>query len=188
MMKLFYDLDVYAFRKGWPRFLLFFVPLFYPSTWPIIVYRFGNYISSTHLSIIRYPLYLVYFFFKRISEILTGIEISEHATIGHGFFIAHIGSIVISHDTKIGCYASFHQGVTIGVSGKESISATIGDYVYFGAGSKIIGDVHIGNKVVIGANAVVTSNIPDNAVVAGIPAKVINYEGSNDYIHYRNKP
>jgi hypothetical protein len=43
-MKLLEDLDVYAFRKGWPRWASFFVPFFYPNSWPIIVYRFGSWV------------------------------------------------------------------------------------------------------------------------------------------------
>ena len=56
-------------------------------------------------------------------------------------------------------------------------SPIIGNNVLLFAGAKIIGNVRIGNNVVVGANAVVTHDVPDNAVVVGIPAKVINYNG-----------
>lgn len=56
-------------------------------------------------------------------------------------------------------------------------SPVIGNNVLLFAGAKIIGNVNIGNNVVVGANAVVTHDVPDNAVVVGIPAKVINYNG-----------
>ena len=63
----------------------------------------------------------------------------------------------------------------------------IGDFVYFGAGSKIIGKINVGNNVIMGANAVVVKDIPCNAAVGGIPSKILNYKGSMDYIHFRKK-
>jgi serine O-acetyltransferase len=59
----------------------------------------------------------------------------------------------------------------------------IGDNVYIGPGAKIIGRVNMGSGVAIGANAVVTKDVPDNAVVVGVPAKVISYNGSKGYIN-----
>ena len=62
----------------------------------------------------------------------------------------------------------------------------IGDNVVAYAGAKIIGNVHVGNNVVIGANAVVTKDVPDNAVVVGVPAKVINYNGASISEQYKS--
>ncbi|MFC2064935.1 serine O-acetyltransferase [Chloroflexota bacterium] len=58
----------------------------------------------------------------------------------------------------------------------------IGDNVYIGPGAKIIGKVHVGNNVAIGANCVVTKDVPDNAVVAGVPGRVISMKGSEGYV------
>ena len=58
----------------------------------------------------------------------------------------------------------------------------IGDRVYLGAGAKIFGGIRIGNDVAIGANAVVTKALPDNAVAVGVPAQMISYEGSRDFV------
>lgn len=71
--------------------------------------------------------------------------------------------------------------------GKKHGSPSIGNNVYFGAGSKIIGDIKLGNNVLIGANAVVVKSFPENAVIGGIPAQIINNKGSMDFIHYRGK-
>jgi serine O-acetyltransferase len=65
-------------------------------------------------------------------------------------------------------------------------SPTIGDRVYVGSGARLIGRITIGNDVAIGANAVVTKNLPDNAVAVGVPAKIISYEGSKDFVVYRD--
>lgn len=71
------------------------------------------------------------------------------------------------------------QQVTIGSSrgGTHPGFPTIGNNVFIACGAKIIGNVKIGNNVIIGANAVVTKDIPDNAIVGGVPAKILNFEG-----------
>lgn len=61
---------------------------------------------------------------------------------------------------------------------EDNNPVTVGDNCYFGLGVKILGSVKIGNNVTIGANAVVTKDIPDNAVVGGIPAKIIKIKQS----------
>lgn len=92
---------------------------------------------------------------------------------------------MISAGADIGENCNISQGVTIGVvnRGPKAGAPSIGDRVYIGPGAKIIGNIKIGNDVAIGANAVVTKDIPDNAVAVGVPAKVISYEGSAGYIN-----
>ena len=74
--------------------------------------------------------------------------------------------------------------MTIGQSnrGDRRGVPTIGSRVYIGPGAKIIGNIQIGNNVAIGANAVVTKDVPDNAVVAGIPARIISMDGADGYV------
>lgn len=183
MAELADDLDAYAYRMGLPKRKSIIVIFLYPTCWPIVVYRFGNYIGkSKSLKKILVP---IYFLSKRIVEILTKIEISEKSEIGGGLFIPHFGSIVIGHGSIIGKNLSIHQGVTIGGDGKGSGSPKIGDNCYLGVGCIIIGDVILGDNVVIGAGSVVVKSIPNNAVAIGVPARIINFEGSTDYVHYR---
>lgn len=108
----------------------------------------------------------------------TGIQISLDTEIGPGLSIAHFSCIVISAKS-IGKHFTIMQGCTIGSQrgGKKGGIPTIGDNVVVCAGAKVIGNIRIGNNVMIGANAVVVDNIPDNAVVAGVPAKIINMNG-----------
>lgn len=186
-MKLLKDLDVYSYRKGWSFWTCLLIPLIYTTTWPIIVYRLGSWIVNLRCKPLRVILYILYFPLKRIIELLTTIEISERAVIGEGLFLAHLGTIIIGHGARIGKYASIHQEVTIGGGGKGGVFPVLGDNAYLGAGCKIIGPVKIGNNVVVGANSVVVTDIPDDAVVVGIPGKVLNYNSSMEFIHYRNK-
>ena len=85
----------------------------------------------------------------------------------------------------IGSNCNLSHGVTIGVTrrGDKMGVPIIGDNVYIGPGAKIIGRVNIGNNAAIGANCVVTKDVPDFGVVVGIPGKVISYEGSQGYIN-----
>ena len=69
------------------------------------------------------------------------------------------------------------------IRGERAGIPTVGDNVYIGPGAKMFGKIVIGNNVAIGANAVVTRDVPENAVVVGIPARVISFEGSKGYIN-----
>lgn len=103
-------------------------------------------------------------------------DISYRAKIGKGFQIAHYGYVVIPSSTVIGDNCRVRPGVVIGkrdINDLTSEGNIIGSNVEFGVGSKVMGPVTIGNNVIIGANAVVTRDVPSNSVVAGIPARVI---------------
>jgi serine O-acetyltransferase len=131
--------------------------------------------------------YLVYpfarFFLFRLRYKL-GISIPPHTKIGSGFYIGHFGGIVVNSKSVIGRNCNISPGVNVGQAnrGRKKGYPTVGDNVYIGPGAKIVGAVTVGNNAAIGANAVVTKNVPDNAVVAGIPAEVISYEGSQGYV------
>ena len=114
-----------------------------------------------------------------------GIQIPWNTRIGKGFYIGPFGTIVINGATIIGDNVNISHGVTIGQSnrGSKKGTAIIGNEVYIGPGAKIIGHVVIGNNVAIGANAVVTKDVPDNACVVGVPARVISMEGATSYIN-----
>lgn len=143
--------------------------------------RSCSYLSGRFL---LYPLYLYVRWRVRICSYKFGIQIPVRTHIGKGLCIGHFGSIVINPDAVLGSNISILQGATIGRSqrGPRKGEPVIGDCVYIGPGAKIIGAVKIGNNVVVGANAVVTKDVPDNAVVAGVPAKIISMKGSTDYI------
>jgi serine O-acetyltransferase len=113
-----------------------------------------------------------------------GVVIPHSAKIGRGLYIGHIRNIVISDQAVIGDNCNLSQDVTIGQAnrGVRKGAAVIGNNVYIGPGAKIVGAVHVGHNVAIGANCVVTKDIPDNAVVVGVPGRVISFEGSKDYV------
>ena len=118
-----------------------------------------------------------------------GISIPFNTKIDKGFYIGHFGCIVVNQGTVIGKNCNISQSVTIGEAnrGKNKGCAVIGDNVYIGPGAKIVGHVIIGNNVAIGANAVVTHDVPDNAVVGGIPAIIISMNGSEGYVNRKTE-
>jgi serine O-acetyltransferase len=134
------------------------------------------------LKLMFYP--VVYLALRRLS-FQRGISIPSSTKIGSGLFIGHCGGIVVNAQCEIGKNCNISQGVTLGQAnrGRHKGSPVVGDNVYIGPGAKIVGAIRIGNHVAIGANCVVTKDIPDNAVVVGIPGKVISYDGSEGYVN-----
>ncbi len=113
-------------------------------------------------------------------ELFVGIHIPLEVEIGWGFYIGHAGGIVVHPDAVIGANCNISQGVTIGEGGRAEARGVprIGDRVYIAPGAKVFGKITIGNDVAIGANAVVNKDVPDSAVVGGVPAKIISMKGS----------
>jgi serine O-acetyltransferase len=96
-------------------------------------------------------------------------------TIGEGLFIQHGFATVIAADS-IGKNCWINQQVTIGFTSSTDCPA-IGDNVTISAGAKVLGGIKIGNNSIVGANAVVVKNVPENCVVIGVPAYIIKREG-----------
>jgi serine O-acetyltransferase len=168
------ECSIYAF---WRNFRL--VPGFRYS----VIMRLCRYTGGQPA--LRYTIAPLLSIMHRRYTIKYGISISPDTKIGSGFYIGHFGGVVINTDAVIGKNCNISQEVTIGQTnrGKRQGCPVIGDNVYIGPGAKIIGRIVIGDNVAIGANCVVTKDMPDNAVVVGIPGKVISYEGSAGYIN-----
>lgn len=119
-----------------------------------------------------------------------GIEIPAQTSIGPGLYIGHFGGIVVHPDTVIGRDCNLSQGVTIGRSnrGERQGAPVLGSRVYVAPGAKISGAIKLGDDVAVGANAVVTRDVPDHTVVVGVPAKPISTDGSQGYINRIDYP
>lgn len=101
-----------------------------------------------------------------------GFDFKYTSPMGKGYHISHnIG--VINMARSCGDGLVFRNFITIGVTDTSQKGPVIGDFVQFGTGCKVIGDVTVGSNVLIGANAVVIRDVPDHSVVAGVPARVI---------------
>ena len=110
----------------------------------------------------------------QLTRFLTGIEIHPGATIGRRFFIDHGMGVVIGETAELGDDVMVYHGVTLGGrslnQGKRH--PTIGNRVTIGAGAKVLGPLHVGDDSAIGANAVVTRDVPPDSIATGIPAVV----------------
>ncbi len=117
---------------------------------------------------------------KVLIRILWG-GIPYQCQIGEGTIFAYQALGVVVHKRAVlgeGC--RIQQNVTIGgTSGKTEVPV-LGDHVQIGAGAMVLGPIHVGDNVIIGANAVVNKDVPANAVVAGVPAKIIRFREPDD--------
>lgn len=166
------------------------IVLFTQAIWAIVGYRFLRWtLFELKVPLFRPPLKIIAGFYQLFVETMTGIQISPNVDIGPGLYIGHFGEICIGGPTRIGRFCNISQGNTIGVAGRGERRGIpeIGDFVYIAPGAKIIGKIKVGNNVAIGANAVVTKDVPDNAVVAGVPARVISYETSRDFVEFNEQ-
>ncbi len=117
---------------------------------------------------------------SQFSRFLTGIEIHPKAKIGKNLFIDHGMGVVIGETSEIGDNVTIYHMVTLGGI-SPSINSndqrhvkrhpTLMDNVVIGSGAQILGPVVVGKNAKVGANAVVTKDVPENAVMLGIPAK-----------------
>ena len=110
---------------------------------------------------------------------LTGVEIHAGARIGKGLFIDHGMGVVIGETAVIGDNVTLFQGVTLGGTGKKKGKRhpTLGNNVVVGTGACVLGYIHIGDNVSIGANAVVVRDVPSNSTVVGVPGRITSREG-----------
>ena len=100
-------------------------------------------------------------------------------------YIGHGVGIIINGGTVIGNNVNVSQFLSIGTN--KRTPAVIGDNVYIGPHVSIVEDVHIGNNATIAAGAVVVKDVPENATVGGVPAKVLNYESAGRCVNRRYK-
>jgi serine O-acetyltransferase len=153
--------------------------------WVLLVYRIEAAVYRSALPrIIKRPLLLLLVVAHKIIEICTGINLPCTARVGPGMHLPHCGYRVVNGEAEIGADCCLTQGVTIGVSGRGERRGVpkIGDRVYIGANATVVGKIVIGDDVVIAANSLVNRDVPNHCTVVGVPARVANNRGSEEYI------
>ena len=146
--------------------------LFKPKHTLLIWFRLCHYFMSRKYRL----LHMGSKFFFKIYQYICGIHMDEHCQVGGGIIFEHHSNIAISVGSTLGDNVTIFQGCTIGKNfgGKHCGYPTIGNNVILFAGCKVLGKIKVGNNVIVGANSVVTHDVPDNCVVAGVPAKIIS--------------
>ena len=111
---------------------------------------------------------------SNVTRTLTGVEIHPGATIGKRFFIDHGMGVVIGETAIVGDDVMLYHDVTLGGRSMAKVKRhpTVGDRVTIGSGARVLGDVNLGDDSQIGANSVVTKDVPAGAVAVGIPAQI----------------
>ncbi len=155
------------------------VVLCYPGFHAVILHRLAHRIYAARWFTLARVI-------SQFSRALTGIEIHPGATIGRRFFIDHGMGVVIGETSEIGDDVLIFQGVTLGGTGKEAGKRhpTLGNGVVIGTGAKVLGNIHIGDYVKIGAGSVVVKPVPDHSTVVGIPGRIVRGAGVNDPLEH----
>jgi serine O-acetyltransferase len=158
--------------------------LLYPGLWAVGFHRVAHWLF-------RGELFFLARLVNHIGRFLTAIDIHPGAVIGRNFFIDH-GFVVIGETAEIGDDVTIYQHVTLGgtnpadgVKGKRH--PTIGDGVIIGSGAQVLGPIHVGTRARIGANSVVTKDVPPGATMVGIPARstlVAAEQSSRSFLPY----
>ena len=151
--------------------------LTYPGVWALGLHRVAN-------ALFRADLFLAARMINHFARFLTAIDIHPGATIGPNLFIDH-GFVVIGETATIGEGVTIYQCVTLGgtdpangVPGKRH--PTLADGVIVGSGAQVLGPITVGRRARIGANAVVTRDVPEGATMVGIPARPVPVD-AGDY-------
>lgn len=144
--------------------------------------RLANHFSKMH------PVGLFSRIFLKWMQVRFGFQIPHITKIGGGLFMAHYGGIVISNEAVIGENCNIAQGVTIGRinKGPRKGAPKIGNQVWIGPNAVIVGNVTIGDNVLIAPLAFVNIDIPANCMGIGNPIKIVEGKTSGDYINFYN--
>ena len=156
--------------------------LTYPGAKAVFFHKIANFFAIAKFNLIARII-------SQFSRFLTGIEIHPRANIGKNLFIDHGMGVVIGETSGIGDNVTIYHMVTLGgispsVNSNEQRNIkrhpTLKDNVVVGSGAQILGPVTVGKNAKIGANAVVTKDVPENAVMVGIPAKNVGETSSSN--------
>ncbi|MCW8914833.1 MAG: serine O-acetyltransferase [Magnetovibrio sp.] len=182
------DIDSFIARDPAARSRLE-VAMLYPGFHAIQVYRFSHWLWNHNLHFIAR-------LFSQAARFFTGIEIHPGAKIGERFFIDHGDGVVIGETSEIGDDVTLYQIVTLGgispsVDSHTQVNQkrhpTLEDGVIVGSGAQVLGPITVGKDARIGANAVVTRDVPPGVTAVGIPARVVmprDKEHAKDFVAY----
>lgn len=158
------------------------------AIWAIGLYRFGQYLREEAPAPVRLALRFPYAIAQRRLHRAVGIHLFPTTEIGPGLYIGHYGGIWVSPRAKLGARCNISHEVTIGVAGRERDAPRLGDRVWIGPSATISGPVSVGAGAVIAANSLIVGDVPENAVMIGVPARAISYGGSAHLIDLTPPP
>jgi serine O-acetyltransferase len=142
--------------------------------WVLFWHRFGNQRMDLRPRLLRVPLTLLYRLMYKLCQWMAGIDLPYTVRVGRRVRLEHFGGMILIAQT-IGDDVIIRQNTTFGIAGLDAVKdrPVIGNRVELGAGAVVIGPVHVGDDSIVGANAVVTKDVPAGAIVGGVPARLI---------------
>lgn len=142
--------------------------------WALFWHRFGNMRMDLRPKLVRAPCTLIYRVMFKATEIFCGVKLSYNVRVGRRVRIEHFGGMILGA-RSIGDEVIIRQNTTMGVADIDDLNAKpmIGNRVRIGAGAVIVGHVSVGDDAVIGANAVVLTDVPKGALAVGVPARIL---------------
>jgi serine O-acetyltransferase len=155
-------------------------PLLEFGTFAVIVHRFGRWVYSIKVPVIRQLMIFIYLVVNTVCLAITGIHVHRESNIGPGLVI-HNSNCIFILATQIGHSCTINQGVSV-ASIRGTGWPTLGNNVYLGAGCKVMGGVTVGDNVVVSANSLVIADVPSNCTVLGVPARIISRETVSPYL------
>ncbi len=156
-----------------------YVLLAHPASAAVLWYRFGSAVWRLKIPVVRQLLQVCYLLAMPFVRMYSGVQIQPQTVIGPGLSILHFGGVVITRECRIGRDCLLYHNVSL-VTMKNRQGPTIGDSFYAGLGTTIIGDLTIEDNVTCGAGCVITRSVPKDAVVAGVPAKILRFRRSDE--------
>lgn len=146
-----------------------------PIIWSIGFYRLRNWVYTENPSWwIKLPVLAFCFLPNKFCEAFFLMGISPVASIGEGLYIGHVGGVIIHEEAIIGTNCDISHRVTIGTSAMGRVGAPIlGNNVYVGTGSTLIGKIRIGDGAKIAANTLVIDDVPAGATMMGVPGRIL---------------
>lgn len=142
--------------------------------WALFWHRFGNWRLKIRSKFLRLPFTALYFVMYKLCQWFGGIMLPYTVRVGRRVKLEHFGGMILVAQS-IGDDAIIRQNTTFGIASLDTLQGrpVIGNRVEIGAGAVIIGAIHVRDDAIIGANAVVTKDVPAGAVVGGVPARLI---------------
>lgn len=153
--------------------------------WALLQFRVASAIHRSRLPHpLKRPILVFCVVWRKCMEVITGISLPYTARIGRGLYIGHYGNVILNEKAVLGCFCNISQGVTIGVSGRGEKRGVpvIGNRVFIGANAVVAGAVMVGDDSVIGANSLVITEVPPASTFVGVPAVRSSDRGSEDYL------